>query len=225
MTTRIKLSKSKKLPPHPTNIPRLTCGLPLKRLTRSQHPVILETNQPDAGGEVTIAVNPAALIPIAPGIIALIAKGENKAHDCGRFCTGQLDIHYLRRNGNGFELLGSWKDVAGPSQFGLAPNWNIRNDLFMGPALIAVGDAGGGGCGVEQAQILELTPLRPIVRATQVLLGSQGDNGKVEASINSIERSKSFQVIYQGAVKAKQNWSILGDEYLGTGTKKINPIC
>jgi hypothetical protein len=188
-------------------------------------PVALETNQPDAGGEVTLAVNPIALIPVAPGIIALIAKGENETHDCGRFCTGQLDIHYLRRNANGFELLGSWKDVAGPSQFGSAPTWNIRNDLFTGPALVAISDAGGGGCGVEEAQILELTPLRPIVRASQVLLDSQGENGKVETSINPIERGKSFQVIYRGAVKAEEMWTILGDEYLGQGTEKIKPIC
>jgi len=187
-------------------------------------PATLETNQPDAGREVTLAANPVALISVAPGIIALVAKAENEAHDCGRFCTGQLDIHYLRRSAGEFELLGSWKNIGGSSQFGSAPNWSVRNDLFIGPALVAVGEAGGGGCGVEEAQILELTPLRPIVRASQVLLDSQGDNGKVEASINPIERGKSFQVTYRGAVRAKEIWTISGDEYLSQGTK-INPIC
>lgn len=173
-------------------------------------------------GRVDLQFRPEALLTVSPGIFALVAVGAGE--NCGRMCSGHLDIFYLRKRNEGFELLGSWRDIGGMSQFGGAPSWAIRNDLFDDPALVVRGANGGGGCGISTGRIVELAPLSPKTVVRDILLSSTGEGGALRSEILSVVRNNAIDVRYTGTRSAVVHYIRQGEEFIANGVQP-QPTC
>jgi hypothetical protein len=162
--------------------------------------------------ETTLRYRPAKLVPVG-AVTALISEARS---DGCHGCYGELAIHYLTRDGAGFKRVGAWPEISDGGSFGEPPNWSIRTDLFSGPALVA--DAGGTwqGCTVAYADVIELTPDRPIVRAKRVLItysDANADGNDVDGTLRPIEKDHAFAVDYAGAHKRTVGYVKAGEVY------------
>jgi hypothetical protein len=186
-------------------------------------PVDVSVNQPDAGGAVKLRLSPGALVPVTPQITLLITKAE-AGEQCGRFCEGTLLFHYLSRTPRGYQTLGNWKDLAGGGQFGAAPAWTVRYDLFNAPALEVSEGAGGGGCGVTDTRLIELTPTGPIVVA-EFTTGNHSDSAQWAAKIVPVQRGTAFKVVYKGSLNEAVRFDRSGDKFYSKDKPAPKPTC
>ena len=161
-----------------------------------------DSGQADSGDQ-TVS-EPVTMVDVAPPVVALLVKNTipNGCHAC----SGDYSIFYVKKDGSAFDVLGKWPNIGGQGEFGNAADWVQRTDLSTYPAIMFKGTGMGQGCEMTAADIVELTPTRPIVRAKGVVLsmdydgGSQGDAGR-KHEVGQITRGKSdgvFNLTYKG---------------------------
>lgn len=182
-------------------------------------------------GEVEYAYTPAELYWAGDQAI-LVSSG--KSADC-HGCTGALAIHYLRRGPNGLVLTGSWPEIVPGTSWGLAPSWKLRADLTPHPALQTERGGTWQGYTCTWADLIELTPERPIVRLSGLETGysdSGSDQAKgvgVDGEIKPGERGRTLTVEYAGETghgpfKQAVPYALKGEAYAPTVKAQI-PEC
>lgn len=169
----------------------------------------------DSGDNVTYT--PQALDDVAPGVVALISKGEIPS---GCFaCAGSLSIDYLKHDASGYHRLGSWPDLAGKGQSGKALPWTIRTDLDNGPTLVTTRQEKDQFCSATLQELVTLTPRRPVKIATVVIAttfapAAAGEVGPhVAGKIVPIERGQRFAVQLSGTDSVRQVFTRKGDVF------------
>ena len=169
----------------------------------------------DSGDHVTYS--PQVLEDVAPGIVALVAKGEI-AGGC-RKCSGSLSITYLRRDASGFRRVGSWPDIGGEGEFGKALPWTLRTDLDNGPTLVTTNVQKDQFCSATLQELITLTPQKPVKIATVVVATSFPPEGPgkvgphVAGKVVPIKRGERFAVELSGTDKARQVYTRQGDVF------------
>jgi hypothetical protein len=173
------------------------------------------TTLDDSGDHVTYS--PQALETVAPGVVALIAKGEIPG-GC-RKCGGSLSIYYLTRDASGYRRLGSWPDIGGTGEFGKALPWTLRTDIDNGPTLVTTRQEKDQFCSATLQELITLTPKQPVKIATVVvatafapeLAGRAGI--QVAGKVVPIERGKRFAVELSGSDTVHQVFTRRGDVF------------
>lgn len=170
------------------------------------------------GEGVELQYSPSGLVEVAPDLLALVSTGvlPDGCHACG----GALAIHYLRRNGNRFEVLGRWYDLGPGGSFGKAPEWKLRRDLFSNAAVETLVTDGAQGCDGSLGGLYELTVSGPVARAEDINLGVSNagmDEGfqkpviEYSAEILPGEKGKSFVVRYTGSTRGDVTYGPIPD--------------
>jgi hypothetical protein len=147
--------------------------------------------------------------------VALVSGGWT---DSCHGCAGALAIHYLQRTPQGFRLTGAWPEIAQGASFGEPPQWRLRAGLFPQTAIEARSGGTWQGCTVGVADLIELTPERPIVRARGVLLdydnsGSGDEDNAVHGELKARDIGRSFEADYTGARRLGVVYVRDGDAY------------
>jgi hypothetical protein len=164
-----------------------------------------------------ITYTPQALEDVAPGVVALIAKGEI-AEGC-RKCSGSLSIYYLKRTAAGYRRLGSWPDIAGEGEFGKALPWTLRTDIDDGPTLVTTNFQKDPSCSATLQELITLRPRQPVKIATVVVATAfapeaPGKAGpRVAGGIVPIKRGKRFAVELSGSDRVHQVFTRQGDVF------------
>jgi hypothetical protein len=191
-------------------------GTPLERAFQAAYGAPAPyTTIDDSGDHVTYS--PQAIEEVAPGVVALIAKGEID-NGC-RACGGALSIFYLKHDAAGFSRLGSWPDIAGKGEFGKALPWTIRTDLDNGPTLVTTRQQMDPACSATLQELITLTPKAPVKIATVVVataLASEtagGVGSHVEGKIAPLERGQRFVVELTGTDPVRQVYTRQGDVF------------
>jgi hypothetical protein len=169
----------------------------------------------DSGDHVTYT--PQALEDVAPGVVALISKGEI-ADGCYA-CGGSLSIDYLKHDAAGYHRMSSWPDFAGRGQSGKALPWTIRTDLDNGPTLVTTRDQKDPACSATLQELVTLAPTRPVKIATVVVATKLAPDdkgrggGEVTGKVAPIERGKRFAVILSGSESVRQVYVRQGEVF------------
>lgn len=195
-------------------------------------PFVVAASGPDFSKSLQgsrLTYTPSGLEPVAPGIVALISAGTLVEGQC-HACHGTLAIHYLKQTGKDFSLLGAWPAIGGGAAYGQAATWSMRDDLDDVPLLITKEDDGGQGCYQTWADLIALTPQRPIVRAGVALATKyvpQTDETAhgydLKATLVPVERGKVFAAQYSGTERFRVTYVRSGDVYVAKG--KDLPVC
>jgi len=202
--------------PSPTGVRGGAVGTPLEAafLAAYGQPAPYTTID-DSGDHVTYS--PQALEEVAPGVVALIAKGE--IPDGCRACGEDLSIFYLQHDASGFSRLGSWPDIGGKGEFGKALPWTIRTDIDNGPTLVTTRLQKDPACSATLQELITLTPKQPVKIATVVVAtafapASAGEAGlHVEGKVVPITRGKRFAVVLSGSDSVRQVYFRQGDVF------------
>lgn len=173
---------------------------------------------------------PSGLVDVAPGIVALVSKGKLDDFGC-HACFGTLAIHYLKRDGQNFSLLGAWPSIGGAAPYGEAAAWTLRKDLDTVPVLETTEDDGGQGCYQTWADLIALTPARPLLVSTYLPLATEyvpepeekKAGYKLSGRLIPAVRGKSFGIQYSGTRSLRVEYSRDGDAYVAKG--KPAPVC
>lgn len=164
--------------------------------------------QPDEEG-AAFRYSAGRLMPLGGDRYALISDGAGGE---GHVNPGALSIHYLRRTAEGFERTGGWPNLVVGGTFGNPPQWSIRQDLTPAPALVAESGGTWQGYTCSMADVVELTPDRPVVRAAGIRMdfssgGALGDRGEdLDGALTAGELGRSFRVQYAGASDTAVDW-------------------
>jgi len=173
------------------------------------------TTLDDSGDQVTYS--PQALEDVAPGVVALISKGEIP-NGC-RACGGALSINYLKHDASGYSRLGSWPEIGGKGEFGKALPWTTRTDIDNGPTLVTTRLEKESGCSAAFQELITLTPQKPVKIATVVVAtayapaaGEQA-GPHVTGQVVPIERGRRFAVKLSGSNSVRQVFIRKGDVF------------
>lgn len=165
---------------------------------------------------------PSALVDVTPGTVALISKGTLAEFHC-HACDGALAVHYLKKEGTGFSLVGAWPAIGGEAGFGESADWSIRTDLENAPVMMTKSGWAGMGCSVTSIGLIALTPDGPIVREEGFVLNSDYDGGvgpdpstkyNYHGQIMPLETGKRFAVQYSGTRQFRVEYVRKGDVYV-----------
>lgn len=155
------------------------------------------------------------LTPVQGDVYALVSEGHGGDSHAA---SGSLAVHYLRRTADGFERLGAWPALVSGGSWGNPPEWEVREDLTPGPAIVATGGGVWQGYACEWADVVELTPERPILRADNLHLGyssegALGDAGdRYQGVIRAGRKGQTFLVDYDRP-DVTVTWARVGDAY------------
>ena len=164
---------------------------------------------------IQVRYTPQKLVPITGGL-ALIARGDvvNAAH----VNSGFLGVAYLAPGPAGWTVSGQWPQFVETGSFGEIDKWKPRDDLFDNPGLEVDGGGEWQGCAVDYADLVELTPGKPTLRAGNVLISfsyarpqndeeagvnDAGDGqgpqyGETNAKIVTDVKGQAFKALYDG---------------------------
>jgi hypothetical protein len=117
-----------------------------------------------------------------------------------------MTMHYLKRAGQGFTVLGHWEIDSGGADYGLVNQWVVRTDLDDVPTMLMSNDSAGMGCANTVDTLIALTPTGPEERGSFALSSSYQEQVDVkgpkdysyEGKIVPVERGKSFAIAYSG---------------------------
>lgn len=179
--------------------------------------------------EIDATYRPYRLVRLGTAIV-LLSKGEEIS--C-QGCSAGFAIHYLKAGDRGLKVVGAWPDLILPAGHRAAPKVEVRDDLFDGPAIVARRSWAGQGCGVESADVIELTPDRPIVRAEGVRTWHADMDFSTDAwvhvlrgRIEPLARGRAFAVVYHGPRRLTVRYELgKGDAYQVAGPVKRLPGC
>jgi hypothetical protein len=159
----------------------------------------------------------------------LLSAGENQ-NDC-HACSGTLAIHYLRAQGDGFAVVGSWPDLVPGLGYGEPPDWTVSNDYGRYPSVHAEIGYTAQGCTSGAVSLTELRPDKPVqTELIPIHYENQsgiGDlNGKtIDGTIGNIRKDTSFDVTYSGARSFVEKWVKDGDGYRLESGETQMPQC
>ncbi|MGA0601013.1 SHOCT domain-containing protein [Caulobacter sp. KR2-114] len=174
---------------------------------------------------IQVRYTPQKLIPITGGY-AVVAKGD--VVDAAHVNSGFLGVAYLTPGPAGWAVSGKWPQLVETGSFGAIDGWRSRDELFDNPGLEVDGGYQGQGCAVQSADLVELTPGAPTVRARLLLLfdypspdtadqptpdpadGAAIQYGHSEAKIAALVKGQSFKATYDGDYARTVTYSLNG---------------
>lgn len=168
-----------------------------------------------------VVYTPQALIDVAPGVAALVARQEIPGGCKG--CPGSLTIAYLKRGPTGFSRLKSWPEVGGRGAYGAALPWTIRTDLDDGPTLVTRDERKETGCSATMEELITLRPAGPVKIATLVTAMAYAPQPgektppHLTSQIRPLVRGKSFAVVFTGTPSFRQVFKRQGDVFTSYG--------
>lgn len=180
------------------------------------------------GEKVTLIYRPLKLLTLGDRFV--LVSGGRVSEGC-HLCVGSLAIAYLRRRPGGFSADGFWPEAADGKSWGEPPDWSLRNDLFPNPSIEARGGGTQSGCTFEQADLIELTPDKPVVRARSILTGyddsgeGDGHGRSIDGKFRALIPGTAFAADYSGAVRTSVTWRRVGEAYAATGQYPPLPSC
>ena len=133
------------------------------------------------------------------------------AEDGDRARYGSLGIYYLRREGDGFKLIGSWPGIVRGTHRGQVPQrWSVTTKFTHYPAVYSETEHGNQGMYCGDGQIVELKPTGPesstfwFWSEQLALFGQKGHH--LNGRIADIRRGKSFDVIVSGTSRFTEHY-------------------
>jgi len=168
-----------------------------------------------------VVYTPQALIDVAPGVAALVAKEEIPG-GC-EACAGSLTIAYLRRGPEGFSRLKLWPAVGGKGRFGGALPWTTRADLDDGPTLVTRDEHKEGTCWATNEELITLRPDGPVKIAALVTAMAydpqpgEGSAPHLTGTITPKVRGRSFVVTFTGTPPFRQVFKREGEVFTSYG--------
>lgn len=155
-----------------------------------------------------------------------------KATDDCHACAGTLAVHYLKANGDKFEVTGAWPDVVSGAGWGAAPKWKLSDAFTTYPAIYEEGTGGGQGYVCTSATLIELTPGGPVKSGPIPLhYDNEGavtdDQAKrsIDGKFVNIRKGASFDVAYSGSETLTETWAKRGDAFVVDGGKSKVTQC
>ena len=190
---------------------------------------------------IQVRYSPERLIPIAGGY-AVVAKGD--VEDAAHVNSGFLGVVYLTPGPTGWSVSGRWPQLVETGSFGAIDGWRPRDDLFDNPGLEVDGGYQGQGCAVQSADLVELTPGAPTVRARLLVLfdypqpdaadqpaTDPADSvaiqyGHTDAKISALVKGQSFKAVYGGDYARTVTYSLNGPGLFSVSANvKSLPAC
>jgi len=190
---------------------------------------------------IQVRYTPQKLVAIAGGY-AVVAKGD--VVDAAHVNSGFLAVAYLAPGPVVWTVSGRWLQLVETGSFGSIDGWRPRDDLFDNPGLEADGGYQGQGCAVQSADLVELTPGAPTVRARLLLLfdypppdgagqppPDPADSvavqyGHTEAKIGALVKGQSFRAVYGGDYARTVTYTVNGPGlYRASANVKSLPAC
>lgn len=167
--------------------------------------------------EQTLAYKPDRLVPVGD-VTALVSTATNES-DC-HACAGALAIHYFKRDGADWKLVGSWPEIASGNGFGAPPEWRLRSDL--GPANWLQTETGwtGQGYTCRAVSLIELTPQGAVMRGENIPVhydnaGAAPDESKVESQDGTLSwTGGKLRVSYTGKRSGVAEYEIVGGKFV-----------
>jgi len=191
-----------------------------------------------------VRYTPQALIPI-PGGLAVIARGDVVAP--AHVNSGFLGVAYLVPGPAGWTVSGQWPQLVETGSFGEIEAWKPRDDLFDNPGVEVDGGGEWQGCAVDYADLVELTPGLPTVRAPGVLISfsypepapddpsaSPPEDGAASAAVQYGDttgkivaglKGQSFKVIYDGDFARTVTYARSALTFTPSANAKTLPSC
>ncbi len=191
-----------------------------------------------------VRYTPQTLIPITGGY-AVIAKGD--VVQAAHVNAGFLGIAYLAAGPGGWTVAGQWPRFVESGSFGEIDKWKRRDDLFDNPGLEVDGGGEWQGCAVDYADLVELTPGKPTLRAGGVLISfnyanpdaddgaghaaSPADSsslptyGETTGKITADLKGQSFKVLYDGGFARTVTYTRGPGAYAASANRKSLPSC
>lgn len=185
-------------------------------------PVRRPAPEESGGGQFTF--DSGRLTPLGGDRYALVSEGQGEdAH----VSPGALAIHYVTRTADGFRRADADPLILTDGTFGKAPDWSIREGLLPAPALLTESGGTWQGYTCTGADVVELTPQRPILRAANVKLhysdasgNPNSDGGQIDGRFEPGAPGRDFKVRYVGSRSALVTWRLGAD---GTYTPVDEP--
>lgn len=170
---------------------------------------------PDESGGGSFTFSGGQLTPLGGDRYALVSEGSGEdAH----VSPGALAIHYVTRTANGFQRADVAPLILTGGTFGKAPDWSVRQGLLAGPALLAESGGTWQGYSCSGADVVELTPAGPVLRAEYVKLhysdasgNPNSDGGQVDGRFEPGAPGRDFKVRYVGSASALVTWRLGAD--------------
>jgi hypothetical protein len=168
--------------------------------------------------EQNYSFSPVAVQPIEGGIFALISMGDSDNN--GHAQSGMNAIHYLRKTGAGYKVVGEWMGMGAAGTMGQpALSYALTNKLGKNPYLITQGGGTWQGYTCEWTHLTELTPDIPIERGS--FPSGYSNSGEmsnrkrqnIEGIITAAVPDVSFTVRFSGTRKFTQLWVRDEDKY------------
>lgn len=153
-----------------------------------------------------------SVIPLGAGLFALVSSGHVEGADPGT--PGAVAIHYLRREGDGFRRVDVDPLFLAGGQGGEPPAFELSRELTPAPALVIRTGAVRGGRSCVTADLVELTPSHPVLRAEAIPLGhdaADGDEQDWSGALQPGRRGRDFGVQYSGADDARATWVLTSE--------------
>lgn len=165
----------------------------------------------------------AELVQLSSDLYALVSSGF--VEGAGASTQGVLAFHYLTRTEDGFRKVGAEPLFIAGGRSGQAPTFTVRRDLMPAPVVLidTRTERNGGAC--TQAQIVELAPSQPLLRATGIPMAFEtGDASRSwQGQPQPGRPGRDFGIQYSGASSGHADW-VLTDAgtYRASGQPRLS---
>ena len=181
-------------------------------------------------GERRISYKPGQLIWLADRAV-LISPGT-ASDDC-HACAGTLAVHYLRADGDAFQVIGSWPDAVSGAGYGAPPKYRITSQFTASPAIYEEGGYTGQGCTSSSVTLTELAPGGPVQSGPIRLhysmegdvLDADSPGGEIQGRIANVRKDAGFDVIYSGEQPFTETWVKRGARFVLESGETRMPQC
>ncbi|MFL6843861.1 MAG: SHOCT domain-containing protein [Allosphingosinicella sp.] len=177
---------------------------------------------PSDGSAENVRYTPGKLIWPSYGPVLV---SEGKIDDAPHVATGKIAVHYLKANGERFEVVRGFPAALSAGSFGQMSRWSVSSRFSNWPVVVAEGGGTWQGQTCSWLSLAELRPGGPVSLAT-VMLSSDNEGfvddpsqaTKIEGKILNVVRNQSFDVVYSGTRAFSEHWVRQGDSYKVAGT-------
>lgn len=159
----------------------------------------------------------------------LVSPGRN-SQDC-HACAGELSVHYLNAEADGFRVAGEWLTAIGGAGFGAPPEWRFSTELTDQPVLRVEGGGGNQGifCSVFSFYALGSAGPAQIADIQTGYSNASGfgddDGSEINGRIANVRKNISFEVAYTGTRSFVERWVWRGDRFVMAGGASRMPTC
>jgi hypothetical protein len=173
----------------------------------------------------------------APGRLVWPAFGpvllsEGQVQDPAHVSAGKIAIHYLRPQGDRFEVVRAWPAGVATGSFGRVAHWSVSPRFSTWPVIVAEGGGTWQGYSCSWLTLTELRPGGPVELASVPLAyddaGAKTDEAEamsIDGKILNVVKNQSFDVVYSGSRAFGEHYARKGDRYAVAGGESAMETC